>query len=166
MDWGASAPAHTPSEVSTWDTAHPDNQPPPPLQKWSEEVTNAFIANSEDLLKKTSSHREKAKRFRDAIQQGGPVPAWLECEEALKRKFDIRGKHDNCFTDGYSCHYYNLWMGQMSEQLHKFANPTLASFKFSADNMKLFRQQEQQNALYKRRCVDKHKDMSDECPRS
>ena len=75
MDWGSSAPAHTPSEVSTWDTAHPDNQPPPPLQKWSEDVTNAFIANFEDLIKKTNSHREKSKRFREAIQQGGPVPA-------------------------------------------------------------------------------------------
>ena len=169
MDWGASAPAHTASEVSTWNTAHPNNQPPPPLQRWNDEETNAFISNLQDLLEKKSPHREKAKRFREAIQQGGPVPTWLKCEDALKRKAETRGKHDNCLTDGYTCHYYNLWMDQMKEQLLKFANPTLSAFKFCASNIRLFDQQEQQNALYKKGCIDKYKERyecSHECSRS
>ena len=47
----------------------------------------------------------------------------------------------------------------MNEQLEGFSNLELAAFKFNDDNMRLFRQQEQQNALYKKRCVDKHKDL-------
>jgi len=159
MNWGTPAPAHTSSQISTWDTAHPDNQPPPPLQRWSEEETNIFISDFQDLLERTDPHRRKVKRFREAIQQGGPVPTWLKCEEALKRKSDTKGKHENCLTDGYTCHYYNLWMGQMREQINKFANLELSAFKFDSNNMRLFEQQEQQCVLYKRRCVDTHKDL-------
>ena len=49
----------------------------------------------------TRNSSDFARKFRERIQKGGPVPPWLKCHDDLKRKAEVNGKHENCFTGRY-----------------------------------------------------------------